>query len=136
MPIAVWLPFLFACAAGGVLRFAIAGSVARRWGAAFPVGTLVVNLSGALVIGLVAGLVTGLGMAESWLATPEAWLVVVNGFLGSYTTVSSFSLQTISLFHEGHPGRALANVLLSLAGCLLAVALAFQAGLAIGGLLS
>lgn len=130
MPIPAWLPFLLACAAGGMLRFAVAGAVARRWGAQFPLGTLVVNLSGALALGLVSGLLGGQG----WLASPEAWLVVVTGFLGSYTTVSSFSLQTLSLIHEGHAARALANIGLSLAGCLLAVALGFEAGLAVGEL--
>ena len=131
-----WLLFLLACAAGGMLRFAVAGAVARRWGGEFPFGTLVVNLSGALAIGVVGGLVTGLASGVGWLATPGAWLVIVTGFLGSYTTVSSFSLQTLSLFHEGHSGRALANILLSLAGGLLAVVLGFEAGSAIGRLLS
>lgn len=136
MPVAAWFPFLCACAAGGMLRFAVAGALARRWGGEFPLGTLVVNLSGALAIGLVAGLVSGLGNGEGWLLTPEAWLVIVTGFLGSYTTVSSFSLQTLSLIGNGHATRALVYVLLSLAGSLLAVTLGFQGGLAIGALLT
>jgi len=131
MPAAAWLSFLLACAAGGMLRFAVAGAVARRWGDRFPLGTLCVNVSGALAIGLIAGLASG----EGWRASPQAWLIVVTGFLGSYTTVSSFSLQTLSLFHERQATRALANVLVSLAGCLLAAALGFAAGMAAGRLL-
>jgi CrcB protein len=129
MPASAWLPFLLACAAGGMLRFAVAGAVARRWGAAFPLGTLVVNLSGALAIGALAGLA---GSGQGWLARPEAWLVAATGFLGSYTTVSSFSLQTLSLLQQGLARRALANVLLSLLGCLLVAALGLWAGLAAG----
>lgn len=128
MPVPAWLLFLFASAAGGMLRFAVAGAVARRWVGLLPLGTLVVNLSGALLIGLLAGLVSAMGSGTNVLAAPESWLVLATGFLGSYTTVSSFSLQTLSLAEQGHPFRALANVLASLAGCLLAVTLGFQAG--------
>lgn len=105
-------------AAGGVARVAVASLVARRLDPAFPWGTLVVNLTGAFVIGLAAGL---------FVSSPDAriWQVAVIGFLGSYTTVSSFSLQTLSLVHAGKPGRALANVLFSISFCLSAAGLGF-----------
>ncbi len=88
-----------------------AGAVARLWltrlmlslaGGAFPWGTLVVNFSGAFIAGLLAG-----GLA-AWLGVTVgsgAWAVLVFGFLGSYTTVSSLSLEWLLLLREG---RALA----------------------------
>lgn len=105
-------------AAGGVARVTVAGLVARRFDPDFPWGTLVVNLTGAFLIGLAAGL---------FEQSPDQriWQVVVIGFLGSYTTVSSFSLQTLSLVNAGKPGRALANVLLSILFGLSAAALGF-----------
>ena len=105
-------------AAGGVARVTVASLVAGRINSAFPWGTLVVNLTGAFLIGLAAGL---------FVSSPDAriWQVAVIGFLGSYTTVSSFSLQTLSLVHAGKPGRALANVLLSISFCLSAAGLGF-----------
>jgi len=75
--------------------------------AAFPAGTLVVNVTGSLLIGLLAGL------AESRaLLGPEARLLLVTGLLGGYTTFSAFSLETLLLLRAGQTATALATVAL------------------------
>ena len=114
---------------GGMARHLVSGLVASHVGAAFPWGTIVVNVTGSFAIGAVAA-VAG---APSPDGTPASWDLFVVGFLGSYTTVSSFSLQTLALAREGQPLRASGNVLLSFAFCLAAVALGFAAGTAATG---
>jgi fluoride exporter len=114
------------CVFGGIARFWVSGAVARRVGETFPWGTMTVNVSGAFAIGLLGGSVsTGHGI----FATPNPWLFAVTGFLGCYTTVSSFSLQTLSLARDGEMLRAVGNILLSLALCLTAVAVGFSTAL-------
>jgi CrcB protein len=90
-------------AVGGMLRHAVSGWVARRIGETFPWGTLIVNVSGAFAIGMMAGAYTarGIAPAASW-----PWLLLVTGVLGSYTTVSSLSLQTLLLARDGAKRRA------------------------------
>src|SRR5690554_1959712 len=107
-------------ALGGMARLAVGAAVGRRLGTAFPWGTLAVNLSGALAIGLLAG---GLGLPLAG-AEGHAWLLAVVGLLGGYTTVSSFSLQTLALWQEGRPAAATANVLAGLAAVALGAWLA------------
>jgi CrcB protein len=109
-------------ALGGVARFWISGIVARRFGEKFPFGTLVVNVSGAALIGAIAGLVLAPGSHS--IGQPTIWAVLVVGILGSYTTVSSFSLQTLTLLRSGEPGRAVANVAASASLCPAAAAAA------------
>lgn len=113
-------------AIGGMARFFVSGLVARAIGETFPWGTLVVNVSGAFSIGILACLANNSHLAN-W---PQVWPLVVTGFLGSYTTVSSFSLQTLALARDGEWRRAAKNVILSLALCLGAVTLGVIAGLA------
>ncbi|MGQ0680807.1 fluoride efflux transporter CrcB [Bradyrhizobium sp.] len=108
--------------AGGTARYFVSGLVARRIGETFPWGTMTVNVSGAFLIGIFAALAT---KDASLLASPQPWLLAVTGFLGCYTTVSSFSLQTLNLLHDGEMRRAAGNVVSSVALCLLAVACGF-----------
>lgn len=118
-------------ALGACARFWLSGLVARRVGETFPWGTLAVNVSGSFAIGLLAaGLLTVDGVGEPWRAT---WLLLVAGVLGSYTTVSSFSLQTLALARAGEPWRAALNVILSLVLCLAAAFAGHQAGLRLFG---
>lgn len=118
-------------AIGACARFWLSGVVARRVGETFPWGTLVVNVSGAALIGLAgARALTADGIAEPWRAT---WLLVATGVLGSYTTVSSFSLQTLALARAGEAGRAALNVLASLGLCLAAAFAGHRAGLVLFG---
>jgi CrcB protein len=106
-------------ALGGVSRYFLSGVVARRVGETFPWGTLVVNVTGAFVIGVFGGLATD---NAALLGSPDLWLLAVTGFCGGYTTVSSFSLQTLALARDGERLRAAAYVALSVVLCLLAVA--------------
>lgn len=110
--------------AGTPARFFVSGVVARRVGETFPWGTLVVNVSGCLVMGLVAAFARLHGLS----ATSQTWLLVATGFLGSYTTVSSFALQTRALVRDGERGPAGGYILLSLVLCLAAVAVGFAVG--------
>lgn len=122
-------------AVGGPARFLVSGSVARAVGETFPWGTMTVNVTGALAIGGLAAL-ADLRILTDWapMDWPHAWPVAGIGFLGSYTTVSSFSLQTLALAREGDWLRAGGNVALSLALCLGTVALGFVAATAaVGG---
>lgn len=107
---------------GGVARYFVSGFVARRVGETFPWGTLIVNASGAFLIGIVGALAQD---DSSVFASADPWLFAVTGFLGCYTTVSSFSLQSLSLAREGERGRAAGYVGLSVALCLAAVSLGF-----------
>lgn len=109
---------------GGIARFWLSGLVARRVGETFPWGTLVINVSGAFVIGVLAASAAGHGA----LAAVRPWQFAVTGFLGCYTTVSSFSLQTLALARDGEMARASGNLLLSLFFCLAAVAAGFAGG--------
>jgi len=112
-------------ALGGMARFWLADAVSRRLGERFPWGTLAVNASGALAIGMLAALMTGASGGE---AAGAAWHFAVLGFLGSYTTVSSFSLQTLALLHDRAWRRATANIVLSLGLCLSAAGVGLLAG--------
>jgi fluoride exporter len=103
---------------GTSARFFISGFVARRIGETFPWGTLVVNVSGCLVMGLAAAYAG----VHSLAGTSNFWLLCATGFLGSYTTVSSFALQTLALARNGETHLSLGYVTLSVALCLAAVA--------------
>jgi fluoride exporter len=96
---------LVGSAAGGMTRFWLADAVAHRYGERFPWGTLVVNVSGALAAGICAALLSNWHTGET---ASLAWRLGIVGFLGSYTTVSSFSLQTLALAHERASGRVYA----------------------------
>ena len=112
-------------ALGGMARFGLSGLVARRVGETFPWGTLVVNVSGAFAIGFVAA---AADIGHAVFASVSHWQLAVIGFFGSYTTVSSFSLQTLALARDGAFVRAAGNILLSLVLCLGAVGLGFATG--------
>lgn len=129
-PFSPWLLVLVIAgsALGGLARFGLSGWVATSFGERFPWGTLAVNLTGAFAIGLLAArfVESGLGLSGPGLA------LFVGGFLGSYTTVSSFSLQTFNLILGGEHGRAVANAVASVAGCLGAAACGYGLHLLIG----
>jgi len=108
---------------GGITRYFLSGVIARRVGETFPWGTLFINVSGSLLIGVFGALAQD---DASLLASPDPWLFAVTGFLGCYTTVSSFSLQTLSLARDGQGNRAAGYVAISVVLCLLAVALGFK----------
>lgn len=111
-------------AVGGMTRFFVSGFVGRRIGETFPWGTMTVNVTGAFAIGLMAAAAD----ARLIFDAPGVWALVVTGFLGAYTTVSSFSLQTLALARDGNLLRASVNIVLSLVLCLAAAALGFGIG--------
>jgi CrcB protein len=110
---------------GTPLRFFVARIVGQRVGETFPWGTLVVNVTGCFTMGLVAAYAQKHGLS----GRSEYWLLLATGFLGSYTTVSSFSLQTLALARGGENRAALGNIVLSVGLCLGAVALGFAGGM-------
>jgi CrcB protein len=113
-----YLWVMLGSALGGGARFYLSGLAAERIGEVFPVGTLVVNVSGSFVIGFVATLT---GPDGRVFVGPDARLFVMAGICGGYTTFSSFSLQTLNLARAGETLLAGANIVLSVVLCLLAV---------------
>ena len=111
-----WL--LIACggSAGAVLRYAVASWGQRLAGGTFPAGTLLVNTLGCLVIGFLGALFAG-----PLLIREEYRLAIVVGFLGGFTTFSTYGYETFALLGEGQWWSAVANVLLSNALGLLAL---------------
>jgi fluoride exporter len=105
-------------ALGSVARFWLSGLVVRLCGESFPWGTLLVNVSGSLLIGFVATLIAPDGR---WLAPTGFRLFFLAGVLGGYTTFSTFSLQTLVLLQGGEWWRAAGNTVGSVLGCLAAV---------------
>ena len=109
---------------GAVARFWLSGIVGRAIGETFPWGTLVVNVTGSIAIGAGARIlpIPGAGVAPSIL-----WLACVTGFLGGYTTVSSFSLQSLNLVRVGEWPSAAGNAAGSVLLCLFGAAAGFAA---------
>ena len=105
-------------AVGTAGRFWASGFIAERFGEFFPLGTLLVNVSGSFVIGFFGTLTDPDG---SWLVAPRFRQLFMIGVCGGYTTFSSFSLQTLDLMREGDWFRAGTYTVLSVVGCLLAV---------------
>ena len=105
-------------ALGSVGRFWLSGVVAQRYGETFPLGTLIVNISGSLAIGFLATLTSPDGR---WLAPVGFRQFFIYGVCGGYTTFSSFSWQTLELMQDGEWVHAGANVVGSVVLCLAAV---------------
>jgi len=112
-------------ALGSVGRYWLSGVVATRVGETFPWGTVVVNISGSFLIGVLAALTAPEGR---WLASPGLRLFLMIGVCGGYTTFSSFSLQTLNLLRAGEWAYAIGNVLLSVLLCLVGVWLGYLLG--------
>ena len=106
-----WLNLLAGGVAGTAARYALAGAVYDRLGATFPYGTLIVNLLGCFVIGILSVLAE-----EKFLLSPEARVLLMAGFCGAFTTFSTFMLETANLIRGGDSPRALANVAASVGG--------------------
>jgi CrcB protein len=114
-----------AAAAGAVCRYLVDLAVEHRTRSALPLGTLVVNSTGSLALGFVAGLALYHGLDD----TPR--LVIGTGFIGAYTTFSTFTYETIQLIEHGARLDALLSTILSLAVGLAAAG----TGLALAGAL-
>ena len=114
-------------AIGSVARFWLSGVVSKNVGDSFPWGTIFVNVSGSLLIGILAALVGPNGKMEANARALTTHFLIL-GVCGGYTTFSSFSLQTFSMLQEKHYLAAGGNILLSTALCLFAVAAGFWIG--------
>jgi CrcB protein len=110
----LWVGFGGFC--GAIARYLLGGWIAARFGPQFPWGTLVINLSGSFILGVVATL-----LAERLVAPPQVRLFIAIGFLGAYTTFSTFTYETLALWENGSYLRAAANIFGSLLAGLLAV---------------
>jgi fluoride exporter len=105
-------------ALGSVARYWCSGVIARLIGETFPWGTLIVNVTGSLVIGFFAT-ITGPDGRLLMGTIPRQFVMV--GICGGYTTFSSFSLQTLNLMQDGEWLYAGANIVASVIACLIAV---------------
>ena len=116
----MYLYFLVALGSGlgGLTRFALSGYVAHHWGATFPWGTLLVNVTGSFLIGFFATLTEPGGRV---FVSGNGRQFFMTGVLGGYTTFSSFSLQTLALARDGEWLHAGANTVASVILCLVAV---------------
>jgi len=107
-------------AAGAVARYAVALATERSWGSHFAFGTLVVNVLGCLALGFLLELERG-----SSLVTPPVRLLVAVGFLGAFTTFSTFGYETLRYLQDGLPHLAALNVAANLSLGFAAVWLGF-----------
>src|SRR5271154_2954140 len=105
-------------ALGGGARYFVSGLAAQHIGQTFPVGTLIVNVTGSFVVGFFATLTAPEGRV---FVGSDARQFVMTGICGGYTTFSSFSLQTLNLARDGEMALAGANIGMSFLLCLLAV---------------
>ncbi len=113
--------------AGAVLganaRYWIGDWIAQKWGATFPYGTFVINITGSLLIGLFIAVAT-----ERFMIDPRWRILLVVGFLGAYTTFSSYTLESFNLIERGQWQMGLVNALGSVIAGLLAVGLGMFIG--------
>jgi CrcB protein len=100
-------------AAGALLRYWTSTGIHGLLGRGFPYGTLVVNVLGSLLMGFLY-----VWLIDRLVAGPAMRAFLLIGFLGSYTTFSTFSLETLNLFESGQAGKAMINALSSVVVCL------------------
>ena len=93
---------------GAISRYGVALWIGQRWGRSFPLGTFVINVSGSFLIGLLMSLLT-----ERFMVNPQWRLMLVVGFLGAYTTFSTFEYETGMLLKDSEWLIAGLNVVLS-----------------------
>jgi CrcB protein len=105
-------------AIGALLRYWTSTAVHSRLGTTFPYGTLAVNILGSLLMGFLY-----IWLIDRITAGPVLRAFLLVGVLGAFTTFSTFSMETLNLMEAGHPGKALANVLVSVIVCVAAAGL-------------
>ncbi len=110
-------------ALGAVMRYLTSVSIHRLLGAGFPYGTLTVNVIGSLLIGFVSII-----LLERFLVADYWRAIIMIGFLGAFTTFSTFSLETFNLIQNGEMSKALLNMFLNISLCLIATWIGIIAG--------
>jgi fluoride exporter len=112
---------LLAGASGALARFLVDALIKQRWRSPFPLGTVAINVTGSLLLGVLAGLVLFHGQSSTWQT------IVGTGFCGGYTTFSTASFETVRLVQQDRRMLALTNaigsLLSSVAACAVGVAL-------------
>ena len=103
MSAVLWIGVAALGGAGALARFLLDGAVASRSGRGFPLGTLTVNVSGSLLLGFLVGIA----------AEGDAYLLAGTAALGSYTTFSTWMLESDRLAEDGEGGSLAANIVLS-----------------------
>lgn len=113
-------------AIGAAARYGVVQWASARWGTTFPWGTLAVNITGSLLIGVLAALLS------SRQSDPALRLLLITGVLGGYTTFSAFSLETLTMLTEQRSLAALAyvggSVVLGLAAAAIGYAIVWHFG--------
>ncbi len=101
---------------GAIARYGAALWIGQRWGRTFPLGTFFINVTGSFLIGLLMSLFT-----ERFMVNPQWRLMLVVGFLGAYTTFSTFEYETGALLKDGEWMIATLNIVMSVFAGLLAL---------------
>jgi CrcB protein len=114
-------------ALGSVGRFWLNGIISTRFGETFPWGTMLINITGSFVIGVIAALASPEGRMDSQSRAFATQFLMI-GICGGYTTFSSFSLQTMNLLRDREWLYAGGNVILSVVLCMVAVWLGWLLG--------
>lgn len=104
-----WIYLIIGGTVGTVSRFVLAGAVAQRVGTAFPWGTLAVNLAGCFVIGFLDVI-----FEKKFLVIHNYRILLMTGFCGAFTTLSSVMLETSDLLNEGKYSSAIGNIVLTI----------------------
>ena len=110
----IYLYIALGGAAGSVARYVVGGAVQRMSDSGFPLGTMVVNISGCFLIGIMVRQFLNMQLS------PELRALLIVGFCGGFTTFSTFSAETLGLIEGGEYGRAAGYVALSVTLCLAA----------------
>jgi len=108
---------------GALMRFWVSSATYAVLGRAFPYGTLMVNVLGSLLMGFLF-----IWLTERSSLPPEWRSLILVGFLGAFTTFSTFSLETFNLLQGGEVSKALFNIFFSVVLCLLATWIGVIAG--------
>jgi len=114
----VWVAVAVGGAVGAVARYGMASGVYAVLGRGFPYGTFAVNLLGSLLMGFLF-----VYLLERITVGPEMRAAIIVGFLGSFTTFSTFSMETLTLINQGAYIKAALNIVLSVVLCILFTAL-------------
>lgn len=114
-----WLMVAFGGALGAMARFGVMNYIAPIDATRFPIGTLLINVLGSFLMGALYIVID-----QRLMLSPEWRLLLMTGFLGAFTTFSTFSLDALLLWNNGLTTTAFAYVLTTVIGCLLGITVA------------
>lgn len=123
----IYLLIALGGAAGSLLRYLLGGAIQSKTASGFPIGTMVVNISGCFLIGILVRQFMNMQLSHDLRA------LLIVGFCGGYTTFSTFSAETLTLIEGGEYARAGIYVLLSVTLCLMATFVGMATMAAIAG---